>query len=90
MYDDPPTQETSVNPYYRSHKTPVFKTDHCELSYMNQGHLMRNDRVELMEKGQARMYTAWAPPTGGEERDGKKIIDPKRPVNDGKSFKDQD
>ena len=90
MYDDPPTQETTVNPYFRSHKTPVFKTDHQELSYMNPGHLLRADREEEMERGQARMYTTWQPPKGGEERDGKKIIDHSRPVNDGKVFKEQD
>ena len=90
MYDDPPTQETTVNPYYRSHKTPVFKTDHQELSYQNPGHLMRADREKLMEIGQARMYQTWTPPSGGERRDGKKIIDENRPVNDGKAFKEQD
>ena len=90
MYDDPPTQETTVNPYYRNHKTPVFKTDHQELSYQNPGHLMRADREQLMEIGQARMYQTWTPPSGGERREGKKIIDENRPVNDGKTFKEQD
>ena len=79
-----------VNPFYRSHRTPVFKTDHPELSYKNQGHLMNNDRVENMELGKARMYTSWEPPAAGERREGKKIIDSNRPKNDGQSFKEQD
>jgi hypothetical protein len=36
------------------------------------------------------MYQTWNPPTGGQRRDGKKIIDENRPVNDGKTFKEQD
>ena len=46
MYDDPPQQENFVNPYYRNHRTPIFKTDHPELSYKNQGHLLNTNRVE--------------------------------------------
>ena len=33
MYDDPPRQDNFVNPEYRSHRTPVFKVDHPELSH---------------------------------------------------------
>lgn len=51
---------------------------------------MRADREQLMEIGQARMYQMWTPPSGGERREGKKIIDENRPVNDGKTFKEQD
>ena len=51
MYDDPPREDNFVNPFYRSHRTPVFKTDHPELSYKNPGHLLREDRAEQMAIG---------------------------------------
>ena len=89
MYDDPPKEDNFVNPYYRNHRTPIFKTDHPELSYKNQGHLLNRDRVDNMEAGRARMYTAWEPPVGTEARDGKKILKA-MPVNDGRSHKEQD
>ena len=89
MYDDPPKEENYVNPYYRSHRTPTFKVDHPELSYKNQGALMNNNREEFLEAQQARMYTAWEPPKGGEPRDGKKII-VEKPKNDGVVHKELD
>ena len=82
MYDDPPKEENYVNPYYRSHRTPVFKTDHPSLSHYNQGHLLTGDRVDNIEEGKDRMYQAWEPPRGGEERKGKKIVVDK-PKNSG-------
>ena len=89
MYDDPPKEDNFVNPYYRNHRTPIFKTDHPELSHLNVGHLLNENRVENMKAGQARMYTAWEPPTGSEDREGKKIL--KTPaLNDGKAHKEQD
>ena len=42
-----------------------------------------------MEAGRARMYTAWEPPTGGEARDGKKIL-ADRPKNDGLAHQELD
>jgi len=89
MYDDPPQEENYVNPYWRSHRTPVFKTDHPELSHKNVGHLLHPHRVENMESGRARMYSAWEPPAGGEPRDGKKIL-VERPRNDGVAHQEQD
>ena len=74
MYDDPPKEDNYVNPYYRKKRTPIFKTDHPELAYKNQGHLMNNSRVENLAAGQNRMYSAWEPPKGGEARNGKKIL----------------
>ena len=89
MYDDPPREDNFVNPHYRSHRTPVFKTDHPELSYKNQGHLLNWNRTENMEAGQARMYSEWEPPMGTEERQGKKIV-MNKPVNDGRAHQEQD
>ena len=60
--------------FYRNHRTPVFKTDHPDLSFKNQGHLLNPNKEENMALGKARMYTEWEPPKGGEARDGKKII----------------
>ena len=73
-----------MNPYYRNHRTPVFKTDHPEQSFKNIGHLLNTNRVANMEEGRARMYTAWEPPKKGDPRQGKKIIG-ERPKNDGKA-----
>ena len=83
MYDDPPKDDNFVKPFYRNHRTPILKTDHPEMSYKNQGHLLNDHRVENMEEGRARMYTSWQPPKGGEPRFGKKIL-ADRPVNDGR------
>jgi len=33
MYDDPPKRDNFVDPYFRSHSTPVFKTDHPDGFY---------------------------------------------------------
>ena len=82
MYDDPPNKENFVSPYYRTKRTPLFKTDHPELSFKNQGHLMNPDKVRNLSEGRARMYTEWEPPTGKEERFGKKIL-AEKPKNDG-------
>ena len=87
MYDDPPRQENFINPYFRSHRTPVFKTDHPSLSYVNQGHLLNANRTENMQAGKERMYKAWEPPRGGEPTDGKKIL-AEKPVNDGRAHKE--
>ena len=89
MYDDPPKEENFVNPYYRQKRTPIFKTDHPELSYINQGHLLNNEKGSNEVEGRARMYSAWEPPKGGEPRDGKKILVDK-PVNDGSAYKELD
>ena len=89
MYDDPPKEDNFVNPFYRNHRTPVFKTDHPSLAYQNPGHLMNPHRKENIEQARARMYTAWEPPTGEEARDGKKILKA-RPVNDGRVHQEQD
>merc|ERR1712032_1746 len=45
MYDDPPNKENFVSPYYRPKRIPIFKTDHPELSYKNQGHLLNTNKV---------------------------------------------
>jgi hypothetical protein len=87
MYDDPPKKENFVNPYYRSKRTSLFKTDHPELSYKNQGHLMNDERTRNLEEGRQRMYTEWQPPTGKEERMGKKIL-AEKPRNDGLAFQE--
>jgi len=39
QYDDPPKWDNFVEPYFRPHKTWVFKTDHPTDSYLNPGHL---------------------------------------------------
>ena len=87
MYDDPPREDNFVNPYYRNHRTPVFKTDHPELSYKNKGHLMHAFRAENIADGKARMYQEWEPPVGNEERMGKKIV-MQKPVNDGRTHRE--
>ena len=87
MYDDPPKDDNFVNPFYRNHRTPVFKTDHPELAYKNKGHLLNWDRQNAIAEGRERMYTAWEPPTGDEERIGRKICKEKA-VNDGSAHKD--
>ena len=91
MYDDPPREDNFVNPYYRNHRTPQFKTDTGDglTNYRNPGHLLNPQREENMANAKARMYSAWEPPTGSEERNGKKIMKAP-PVNDGRAFKDQD
>ena len=37
QYDDPPRKENFVDPFYRPHKTQVYKTDHPN-AYKNPGH----------------------------------------------------
>ena len=55
QYDDPPNvtlitnkqlvqKETYVEPYFRSHRTPVFKTDYPDKSYLNPGHLQNPNK----------------------------------------------
>ncbi len=73
MYDDPPKKDNFVEPYFRPHKTVVFKTDHPS-AYKNPGHLLAPDRKMWEDIARARKYTAWEPPVGGEERKGKKIM----------------
>ena len=82
MYDDPPKEDNFIDPYYRPKRMVTFKVDHPELSYLPQGHLLNRNRDEFIEAQQARMYTAWEPPKGGEARNGKKILVDK-PKNDG-------
>lgn len=43
---------------------------------------MNPDKVRNLSEGRARMYTEWEPPTGKEERFGKKIL-AEKPKNDG-------
>ena len=78
-----------MDPYFRSHRTPVFKTDHPTMAYKNEGHLLNDSRVEFIERQRARASTAWEPPAGGEARKGKKILGTK-PVNDGKVMEEFD
>ena len=73
-----------MDPFFRSHRTPIFKTDHPTLGYMNQGHLMNPKRKEFLDQQRARVYTAWEPPQSNAPREGKKIVDPNRPKNEGK------
>ena len=40
MYDEPPRKDNFVDPFFRSHRTPVFKTDHPTQGFINQGHLL--------------------------------------------------
>ena len=82
MYDDPPKEDNFIDPYYMPTRMVTFKVDHPELSYLPQGHLLNRNRDEFIEAQQARMYTAWEPPKGGEARNGKKILVDK-PKNDG-------
>ena len=35
MYDEPPRKDNFVEPFFRSHRTPVFKTDHPSLAFIN-------------------------------------------------------
>lgn len=77
QYDEPPRKDNFVEPYFRPHRTVVFKTDHPTAGYLNPGHLLNDKREENAERAKARMYTAWEPPTGQEARDGKKILVPK-------------
>ena len=78
-----------MDPFYRPHKTVVFKTDHPSLAYKNPGHLLNPGREKFIEQQRARVYTAWEPPRGAEPREGKKIL-ADRPVNDGYAYKEQD
>lgn len=74
QYDDPPKKDNFVEPYFRPHRTVVFKTDHPSLAYKNPGHLLNENRQENLDRARARKYTPWEPPTGSEKKDGKKII----------------
>ena len=87
MYDDPPRDDNFVNPFYRNHRTPVFKTDHPDLSYKQPGHLLNRDRERAIEASRSNVYSSWEPPTGEEDRMGKKILKA-QPVNDGQAHKD--
>ena len=78
-----------MDPFFRSHRTKQFKTDHPTLGYQNPGHLLNPGRAKFLDQQRARVYTAWQPPTGGEARDGKKILG-ERPVNDGRAFQEQE
>ena len=49
QYDDPPREDNFVNPYYRNHRTTVFKTDHPELAFKNPGHLLNPNREYNLE-----------------------------------------
>ena len=73
QYDDPPKKDNFVEPFFRSHKTIVYKTDHPN-AYKNPGHLMAPDRKLYEEIAKARKYTSWEPPVGGERTVGKKIL----------------
>ena len=44
MYDEPPKKDNFVDPFFRSHRTPVFKTDHPSMAFKNQGHLLNPKR----------------------------------------------
>ena len=39
-------KDNFVDPYYRQHKTFVYKTDHPTLGHKNQGHLLNDNRAE--------------------------------------------
>ena len=74
MYDDPPREDNFVNPYFRDHKTPVFKTDHPDQSFKVLGEPLTRDRTEQLDYRRERQYEAWSPPSGKESRIGKKIL----------------
>jgi len=82
-------KDNFVDPYYRPRRTVQFKTEHPASGYLNPGHLLNPGRDKFVAQQQARVYTAWEPPSGHEARDGKKIL-ADRPVNDGKAFQEQD
>ena len=91
QYDDPPREENFVKPYYMNHRTVTFSTDRPGSSFLNEGHLLNENRAENMEAGRARMYTAWEPPQGHEPRNGKKIlVDKPNPLKDEVEEKWQD
>ena len=46
QYDDPPKKDNFVQPFWRPHRTVVFKTDHHKLGYFNHGHIQNPDKVE--------------------------------------------
>jgi hypothetical protein len=48
---------------------------------------MNDERTRNLEEGRQRMYTEWQPPTGKEERMGKKIL-AEKPRNDGLAFQE--
>ena len=58
MYDDPPRKDNYVDPFYRPHRTGVFKTDHPN-AYKNPGHLYAEGRDHFIETQRARVYTGW-------------------------------
>ena len=61
----------------------MLKSDHPTLAYMNPGHMALGKKADaFIEKQKQRSYTAWQPPTGQEQRRGKKILGD-RPRNDG-------
>ena len=78
MYDDTPKKDNFVNPYYRPHKTWVFKTDHATDAYKNPGHSQNIDKEKNDKAARARMFETWDPPSGTKERRGKKILVKKR------------
>ena len=63
VYDEPPTKQNFVQPYYRSHRIQQFKTDHPTLAYKNPGHV-QNPHKEVYDKlAKKRVYEYWDPAT---------------------------
>ena len=68
----------------------LLKSDHPSLSYMNPGHVALGKTADkFLQQQRARSYTAWQPPVGTEQRNGKKILGAK-PVNDGSAEQELD
>ena len=63
IYDDPPKKDNFVEPYYRPHRTVVFKSDHPTMSYQNPGHMLNEEMPRNERTARERMYTAWDPPS---------------------------
>merc|ERR1712156_351696 len=74
MYDDPPKKDNFVDPYFRPRRGPMLKSDHPIKGYLAEGNLLSPNRKKFTAQQRARSYTAWQPPTGTEQRQGKKIV----------------
>ena len=80
-------KDNFVDPYWRMKRIPTLKSDHPTKNYKAEGNLFNDARPKFTNAQRSRSYTAWEPPTGKEERFGKKIVGVK-PVNEGLTHQD--
>ena len=68
-------------------RVPILKSDHPTKGYLAEGNLLSPNRKKFTMQQRARSYTAWQPPTGTEQRQGKKIVGA-NVVNEGLTHED--